>query len=79
MLGMAQSWEDCVWAYYKTMVDLTSENVLQQTPEIDRPWQHIETVALPDEYYMQQRDINDTKDIFDKIECTSNKVSTVIL
>ena len=78
MLGMAQSWEDCVWAYYKTIVDLTTEEVLQRSPQIKRPWQHIDDIALPDEYYMQRRDLNDVKEIFEKIACNSDQVCAVV-
>ena len=75
MLDKAQSWEDCLWAYYKTVVDLTIEDVLQRSPHINRPWQYVENISLPDDYYLQRRDLNDVKEIFNKIASTSDKVS----
>ena len=57
------------------MVDVASERVFQRSPHIARSWQHVEDASLPDEYYMQQCDLNDLHEVFDRISCSSDKVS----
>lgn len=75
MLEVSQSWEDSVWAYYKTMVDVASERFLQCIFHLKRPWQYEDQLELPDQYFEQQCSLDDLSEVFEKIACSADRVS----
>ena len=79
MLEVGGSWEDYVWSYYKTMVDVATEKRIQQSANIRRPWQHIHSMLLPDEYFLQKSELDDVRTVFEKIGHSPDKVRSVFL
>ncbi|CAK8675549.1 unnamed protein product [Clavelina lepadiformis] len=73
MLEVGGSWEDYVWSYYKTMVDVATEKRIQQSANIRRPWQHIHSMLLPDEYFLQKSELDDVRTVFEKIGHSPDK------
>jgi len=75
VLAECRSWSDCVWVYYKLMVDLAIENKLQQSHNVLGKWQDAlfkTSPALPNEFWEQNLDLNDCSAIFDEIAASKD-------
>ena len=75
MLAVCSSWEDCLWAYYKTMVDIATEQHLQQIPNQLLPWQHVTGSPLPmrGDYWTQS--VDQPEQIFERMDSSYDQVA----
>ncbi|KAJ8970967.1 hypothetical protein NQ317_012644 [Molorchus minor] len=60
VLPICSSWEDCLWAYLKCMVDIRVESEIR-----DNCIRNEQYISLPEEYWMQRISLNE---IFDSLE-----------
>ncbi|XP_078488280.1 nuclear pore complex protein Nup107-like [Ciona intestinalis] len=75
MLSVSSSWDDHLWAQYKTMVDMATERHIQQTANIMKPWQCVvKQIPLPDGYWKQNIDLGDCELVFNKIENSNDQI-----
>ena len=75
VLAECKSWGDCVWAYYKLMVDLAIESKLQQSHNVLAKWQNAlfkTPPTLPDEFWDQKLDLNDCASVFNEIAASKD-------
>nr|CAB3264502.1 nuclear pore complex protein Nup107-like [Phallusia mammillata] len=73
MLDVCTSWEDCLWAHFKTMVELNVEQHIQNSPNLQLPWQQVVggALSIPEEYWMQR--VTQHEQIFEKMEGSYNQ------
>ncbi|KAJ8917651.1 hypothetical protein NQ315_005098 [Exocentrus adspersus] len=66
ILLVCNTWEDYLWAYMKSMVDVRVESEIR-----DRCVKNKEYIALPEEYWMQRMSLNE---VFISLESSKNPV-----
>ncbi|XP_060529410.1 nuclear pore complex protein Nup107 [Cylas formicarius] len=66
MLAACSSWEDGLWAYMKSMVDIRVESEVRDCCTRDNPY-----LPLPEEYWAQRMSLND---VFANLESSNSSV-----
>ncbi|CAG9860633.1 unnamed protein product [Phyllotreta striolata] len=64
MLKVCVSWEDCLWAYLKTMIDIRVESEVRDCVRRNNDY-----LPLPEEYWSQRISLNE---IFSNLEASKN-------
>ncbi|KAF7269580.1 nuclear pore complex protein Nup107 [Rhynchophorus ferrugineus] len=65
VLPVCNSWEDCLWAYMKSMVDIRVESEIRDCCTKNNKY-----LPLPDEYWLQRMSLND---VFANMESSKNR------
>ncbi|XP_056635270.1 nuclear pore complex protein Nup107 [Diorhabda sublineata] len=64
ILTVCNTWEDCLWAHMKTMVDIRVESEIRDCVQRNNDY-----LSLPDEYWNQRMSLNE---IFSNLESSKN-------
>nr|XP_039263564.1 nuclear pore complex protein Nup107-like [Styela clava] len=78
MVNVCKSWEDYLWAHFKTMIDTVVEHDLRHSPtlvERVRPECAGGLVTLPESYWEQRVALSSSKQIFERIQAISNEAA----